>query len=91
VFSSPQILKKFGFWFIILQNETKYYAKFLAKRWLFSILDFGIKRPKNLKESHEAHEDNKFCILDGTKHDPKNFGILHFIIPKQLSFAFFWN
>jgi hypothetical protein len=54
VFSSPPIPKKFGFWFIILQNGTKHYAKFLAKRWLFSILDFGLKRPKNPKEPHEA-------------------------------------
>jgi len=28
------------------------------------------------------HEDNKFCILDGTKYDPENFSILHLITLK---------
>jgi hypothetical protein len=43
--------------------------KFFAKRWLFFILDFGLKRPKNPKRaSRGSHEGNKFCILDGTKH-----------------------
>jgi hypothetical protein len=46
-------------------------------------LDFGLKRPKKTKISLKRfHEDNKFYILDGTKHDPENFGILHFITPK---------
>jgi len=58
-------------------------ANFLAKRWLFSILDFGLKRPKKAKRAPRgSHEGNKFCILDGTKHNPENFGILHSIIPK---------
>jgi hypothetical protein len=29
-----------------LQNGTKHHAKFLAKKYSFSILDFGLKRPK---------------------------------------------
>jgi hypothetical protein len=51
---------------------------------LFSILDFGLKKPKkNLKRAPRGHnEDNKFCILDKTKYNSKNFGILHFIVPK---------
>jgi hypothetical protein len=36
-----------------LQNGTKHHTKFLAKKYPFSILDFGLKRqkkkPKNLK------------------------------------------
>jgi hypothetical protein len=31
------------------------------------------KMPK--RASRGPHEDNKFCILDGAKHDPKNFSI----------------
>jgi len=60
--------------------------KILTKRQLFFILDFGLKRqkkkPKEPQEALMSHEGNKFCILDGTKHDSENFGILHFIIPK---------
>jgi hypothetical protein len=65
-----------------LQNETKHHAKFLAKRYPFSILDFGLKsqKKKKLKSPHSLHEN--FGILDGTKHTHENFGILHFIIPK---------
>jgi len=40
----------------------------------------GKKNPK--RASRGSHEGNKFCILDGTKHDPENFGILHFITRK---------
>jgi len=36
----------------------------------------GKKNPKRV--SRCSHEGNKFCILDGTKHDLENFGILHF-------------
>jgi hypothetical protein len=32
-----------------LQNGTKHRAKFLAKMYPFSILDFGLKRPKKPK------------------------------------------
>jgi len=78
-FSSPHIPKNFRFWFIVLQNGTNDHANFLAKRWLFSILDFGLKRPKNPKEPHEG---NNFCILDRTKYDFENFGIFYSIIPK---------
>ena len=38
---------------------------------------------KTQKEpSWGSYEDNKFCILDGTKYDLENFGILHSTIPK---------
>jgi hypothetical protein len=67
-----------------LQNETKHHVKFLAKRYPFFILDFGLKRLKKVKKPkknpHPPHE--KFGILDGTKHTHENFCILHFIIPK---------
>jgi hypothetical protein len=43
-------------------------------------LNFLVFYPK--RALIDSHEGNKFCILDGTKHDPKNFGILHFITPK---------
>jgi hypothetical protein len=55
----------------------------LAKRYPFSILDFGLKRQKKnqkLKSPHPPHE--KFDILNGTKHTYENFGILYFIVPK---------
>jgi hypothetical protein len=83
VFSSPFLSKNFGFWSTILQNETKHHAKFLPKKYPFSILDFGLKKPKKTKKpksSHPPHE--KFGILNGTKHTYENFGILHFIISK---------
>jgi hypothetical protein len=32
-----------------LQSGTKHHAKFLAKRYPFSIFDFGLKRPKGQK------------------------------------------
>jgi hypothetical protein len=54
VFSSPFYLKIFGFWPIILQNGTKHHAKFLAKRYPFFILDFGIKRQKKKSKSQKA-------------------------------------
>jgi hypothetical protein len=78
VFSSPFIPKKFGIWPIILHNEN--HAKFLAKRWLFSIFDLASRGPKKPKRG--PHEGDKLCILVGTKHNPENFGILYFIIPK---------
>jgi hypothetical protein len=54
---------------------------FLAKRYPFSILDFGLKRQKKKSKSpHPPHE--KFGILDGTKHVYENFDILYFVIPK---------
>jgi hypothetical protein len=66
-----------------LQNETKHLTKFLAKRYLFSILDFGLKRQKKKKKQKSPHPPHKkYGILDRTKHTHKNFGILHFIIPK---------
>jgi hypothetical protein len=83
VFSSLFFPKNFGFWPIILQNGTKHHAKFLAKRYPFSILDFGLKRPKKKKKPKSPHPPHeKFGILDGTKYTHENFGILHFIIPK---------
>jgi hypothetical protein len=80
VFNSPFHLKNFGFSPIILQNETKHHAKFLAKKYLFFILDFGLKRLKKPKSPRPLHK--KIDILDETKHTHKNFGILHFIVPK---------
>jgi hypothetical protein len=80
VFSFSFYPKNFGFWPIILQNGTKHHTKFLAKRYPFSILDFGLKRPKSQKAL--THPIKKFDILDGTKHTHENFSILHFIIPK---------
>ena len=84
VFSSSSILKYFGFWFIILYNRTKYHIKILAKKWLFSILDFGLKerKKKPKRASRGSHEGNKLYILDETKYNPENFGISHFMIPK---------
>jgi len=68
----------FGPIFCIIELNTT--QIFLIKRWLFSFLDFGAKKPK--KASRGPHEGNKFCILDGIKHSPKNFSILYFIILK---------
>jgi len=73
VFSSPFFQKKIEFWSIILQNGTKHHAIFWKK---------GGYSPFWILASRGSHEGNKFYILDGTKHDPKNFGILHFITPK---------
>jgi hypothetical protein len=73
-----------SFSLLFLQNRTKYYAKFLAKKYPFTILDFDLKRQKKSqkakKTSHPPHK--KFGILDGTKHIHENFGILYFIISK---------
>jgi hypothetical protein len=55
----------------------KYYVNFLIKRWLFSILDFD-KKKTILKD---LYKNNKFYILDKTKHNYKNFSILRSIIP----------
>jgi hypothetical protein len=83
VFSSPFHPNFFGFWSIILQNGTKHHAKFLAKRYSFSILDFGLKRLKKAKKPKSPHSPHeKFGISDETKHTHKNFSILHFIILK---------
>jgi hypothetical protein len=51
MFTSPFSPKKFGFWSNVLQNGTKHNAKILAKRWLFFILDFDLKRLKKSKKS----------------------------------------
>jgi hypothetical protein len=68
----PFFFQKKGFGSSFCKMELNSMQIFLAKRWLFSILYFSLKRQKKRKP--------KFCILDGTKHDPKNFAILHFII-----------
>jgi hypothetical protein len=62
----------------------------LTKRYPFFILDFGFKRQKKkAKKSKSPHPPmKKIDILDGTKHTHKNFGILHFIIPKYWHFVF---
>jgi hypothetical protein len=73
----------FGFWSIILQNETKHHTKFLAKRYPFFILDFDLKKKKKAKKPKSPHPPHeKFVILDVTKYTYKNFSILYFIIPK---------
>jgi hypothetical protein len=78
----PHFLQKIlGFGPPFCKMELNTVQNFLAKRYQFSILDFGLKRPKKAKKnSHPPHK--KFGILDGTKHTHKNFGILHFINPK---------
>jgi hypothetical protein len=53
-----------------LQNGTKHHAKFLAKRYPFSILNFGLKRKKKVKKPKSSHSPYE------------KFGILHFIVPK---------
>jgi len=71
----------FGSSFCKMQLNTM--QKFWQK---MVILHFGFwpqeakKKPKRV--SWGPHEGNKFCILDGTKDDPENFGILHSTIPK---------
>jgi len=83
VFSFHIFTKYFGFWSIILQNRTKHHAKLWKKDsyspfWILALR--GQKTPKmSLKR---LHENNKFCIFNGIKYDPENFGILHFIAPK---------
>jgi len=47
-----------------------------------TFLQKGGYSPFWILASRGSHKCNKFCILDGTKHDPENFGILYFIIPK---------
>jgi hypothetical protein len=72
-----------------LQNGTKHHAKFLAKRYLLSILDFGLKRQKNQKalthpmknlafwmELNTPIKILAFCIPWGTKHSLR----YHFMI-----------
>jgi hypothetical protein len=55
VFSSSFSQHILGFGPSFLQNKTKHHAKVLAKRWLFSILDFGLKRlKKTQKEIQKA-------------------------------------
>jgi hypothetical protein len=44
--------KEFGFWFIIF--PSKHYSKILTNRWLFSIMDFELKREKNQKSLKET-------------------------------------
>jgi hypothetical protein len=75
---------------IILQNETKHYAKFLVKRYPFSILDFGLKRQKKKPKSQKAltHPHKKFDILDETKHIHENFGICISSFQSSWHFAF---
>jgi len=65
-----------------LHNEIKYHAKFLAKWWLFSILDFALRGKKPKRTSRGHNKGNKFCILDETKYNFKSFDILHFVILK---------
>ena len=88
MFSSPYILKSFGFWFIILQNRTKHHAK----GWLFFILDFSLerqkkKRPKEPQETLTRALNSAFFMeLNMIRkfwyfvfHHSKIFRILYFI------------
>jgi hypothetical protein len=51
--------------------------------YLFSILDFGLKKLKKARNQKNPHPlYKKISILDGTKHIHEKFGILHFIVPK---------
>jgi hypothetical protein len=65
---------------LFLQNEIKHHAKKI------SFFHFGFwpqeakKKTKKLKSSHLPNE--KFSILDKTKHTYKKFDILYFIILK---------
>jgi hypothetical protein len=73
--------KILGFGPSFCKMELNIMQNFLAKRYPFSILDFGLKwQKKKPKSPHPHHE--KFGILNGTKHIHKNFSILYFIIPK---------
>jgi hypothetical protein len=75
--------KYFGFWPIILQNETKHHTKFLAKRYPFFILDFGLLRQKKKPKSQKALiHPMKNLAFWMELHTHENFGILHFIILK---------
>jgi hypothetical protein len=83
VFSSPFIQKILGFGpsFCIMELNTMQnfwqngcYSPF----WILA--SRGQKKPKRASRGH--NEGNKLCILDGTKYNPENFGILHFITPK---------
>jgi hypothetical protein len=78
VFSSLTILKNSRFWFIILYNGTKRHVIFFGKKVVILYFRFWPKEAKKSKKaSRGPHEGNKFCISDGTKHNPKNFGILY--------------
>jgi hypothetical protein len=90
VFSFSFIPKKSRFWSIILHNGIKHYAKFLAKRWLFSILDSSIERQKKTQKrlgarAHPRQYLEKFGILDGTKaafsSRKENFWMSHRMCP----------
>jgi hypothetical protein len=75
----PRFKKKLGFNLSFCKMKLNTIQNFW-QRYLFFILDFGLKRSKKLKSSHQTHE--KFDILDETKRTYENFDILHFIIPK---------
>jgi hypothetical protein len=56
-----------------LKNKTTHHTKFLATKYPFFILDFGIKRPKNPKKPKSPYPPyEKFGILDETKHIHEN-------------------
>jgi len=48
----------------------------------FFILNFDFKSKKTKKALKSHNKNNKFYILDKTKHNYKIFGILYFIIIK---------
>jgi hypothetical protein len=91
MFSSPFYLKNFRFWPIILQNETKHYVNFFAKRYSFSILDFGLKRQKKAKKQKVLTHPMKNLVFWMELNTPMKF--LEFCISSfQSSWHFvFWS
>jgi len=73
--------KKKRFWSIILQNETKHYAKFLVKEWLFSILEFGNKKQKKIEKESQEALTRTINYAFWMEHLEK-FSILYFITSK---------
>jgi len=55
--------------------KNNYHSPF----WI--LISRGYKK-KLKRTSRGYNESNKFYILDETKHNPANFDILYFIIPK---------
>jgi hypothetical protein len=85
VFSSSFILFFLSFRpsFCINIMELNIMQFFWQKVSYFSfwiLVSRGHKKPK--KAQRGPYEDNKFCILNKTKHNYENFSILYFIILK---------
>jgi hypothetical protein len=81
-----------------LQNGTKHHAKFLAKRYPFSILDFGLKRQKKKKSQKALTHPMKKLAFWMELNTPMKIlafcissfevvGILHFAFHGELNIA----